>query len=97
MSGKWRAFAPGAGVAQGRKIDTFDESLTGAEQNWRYGDVHIIDQAVAKILLNDVDASAHPHVFVPRSLAGALKSDGSAFCDEVESRSAFHLDGRARG
>lgn len=65
MRGEWRALTTRAGVADGRKIYTVEESLTGAEQDRRYGDVHLVDQPVAKILLNDVDAAAHSHVLAP--------------------------------
>ncbi len=90
MRGKWRPLTPGAGVAEGRKIYTFEQSLAGAEQDGRYGDVHLVDQAVAKILLNDVDAATRSHVFAPCRLAGALERDDRAFGHEVEGRSAFH-------
>lgn len=87
---KRRALTARAGVAQGRKIYTVEQSLTGAEEYRRYGDVHLVDQVVAKILLNDVDAATHSHVLAPCCLAGALKRDDGAFCHEVEGRSSFH-------
>jgi hypothetical protein len=87
---------PGAGVTQGRKIHTFEESLTGAEQDWRYGYVHLVDKALAKILLDDIDSATNANILASSGSPGALKSDDRAFCDEVESRSAFHDERRAR-
>jgi hypothetical protein len=74
VRGKRRALTAGAGVAQGGKIDTFEESRTGAEQDGRYGDVHLVDQAVAKILLNDVDAATHSHVLASRPPRGRAQT-----------------------
>ena len=62
MSGKGRAFVPGAGVAQGRKVYSFKEPFTGAEQDRRNREVHLVDQALAKILLNDVYAATKTNV-----------------------------------
>ena len=61
-----------------------------AEQDWRYGDVHLIDKALAKILLDDIDAATHANIFACGGLAGALKSDGSTFRYDVKGRSAVH-------
>lgn len=52
-----------AGISQGGKIDTFEESLTAAEQDWRYRHVHLVDQAQAKILLDDIRAATHANIF----------------------------------
>ena len=90
MGGPCRGFVLDAGIAQGRKIDTFEESLTGAEQNWRYGYVHLIDQALAKILLDDIDPATNANIFASGGFPGALKSGGSTFRHEVKGRSAVH-------
>jgi hypothetical protein len=34
MGGPCRGFVSDAGIPQGRKVYTFEESLTGAEQHW---------------------------------------------------------------
>lgn len=90
MGGPGRGFVLDAGIAQGRKIHTFEESLTGAEQDWRYGYVHLIDKALAKILLDDIDSAANANILASGSFPGALKSDGNTFRHEVEGRSAVH-------
>lgn len=90
MGGPCRGFVLDAGIAQGRKIHTVEEAFTGAEQDWGYGDVHLIDQAVAKILLNDIDAATNPNVFACGSLPGVLESDGSTFRHKVKGRSVLH-------
>jgi hypothetical protein len=56
MSGKLRAFVPGAGVAQGREVCSFEESFASGKQDQRHSGVHLVDQAFAKVLLNDVYA-----------------------------------------
>jgi hypothetical protein len=90
MGGPCRGFVLDAGIAQGRKIHAFEEALTGAEQDWRYGDVHLIDKAVAKILLDDIDSATNANIFASGGFPGALKSDGSTFRHEVKCRSAVH-------
>jgi len=52
----------GAGVAQGRKVYPFEQSLTRAKKDWRNGDVHFIDEALAKILLDDIDSTTNADV-----------------------------------
>ena|SRR5664279_1113125 len=90
MGGPCRGFVLDAGIAQGRKIHTFEESLTRAEQDWRYGYVHFIDKAVAKILLNDIDSATNANIFACGGFPGARKRDGSTFRHEVKGRSAVH-------
>lgn len=79
-----------AGIAQGRKIYTFEESLTGAEQDWRYGYVHLIDKALTKILLNDTDSATKANIFASSGFAGAFKCDGSTFRHKVEGGAPIH-------
>lgn len=90
MGGPCRGFVLDAGIAQGRKIHTFEEALTGAEQNRRYDEVHLIDKPVAKILLDDIDSATNANIFASGGFPGALKSDGSTFRHEVKGRSAVH-------
>ena len=96
MGGPCCGFVLDAGIAQGRKIDTFEQALTGAEQDWRDGDVHLIDQAEAKILLNDVDSATNANIFVSGRFPGSFKSHGSTFRHKVEGCSSFHDQRRAR-
>ena len=95
MSGTWRAFVPGAGVAQGRKVCSFKESFTSAKQDRRNGDVHLVDQALAKILLNDVYAATKTNVLAFGRFASLRQGGGNALGNEVEGRSAFHDQGCA--
>lgn len=67
MGGPGRSFLLDAGIAQSGKIHFVDESLTGAEQDRRYGDVKLIDSVAVKILLDDIDAAARA-----RSSASAM-------------------------
>ena len=90
MGGPCRGFVLDAGIAQGRKIYTFEEPLTGAEQDWRDGQVHLIDKAVAKILLDHTDSAANANILVSGRFPGALKSDSSTFRHEVKGRSTVH-------
>ena len=57
VSGKWRAFVPGAGVAQGRKVCSFKESFTRAKQDRRKGDVQ---------LSSGQGPRTGPNMFLPR-------------------------------
>jgi hypothetical protein len=79
MGGPCRGFVLDAGIAQGRKIHTFEEALTGAEQDWRYGYVHLIDKAAAKILLEDIDSATNANILASGGFPRTLKSDGSTF------------------
>ena len=95
MGGPCRGFVLDAGIAQGRKIHAFEESLPGAEQNWRYGYVHLIDKAVAKILLDDVDSATYANIFAIGSFAGAFKCDGNASRHKMEGGAPVHDKRRA--
>ena len=90
MSGEWRAFVPGAGVPQGRKVYSFKESFTSAKQDRRNSDVQLVDQALAKILLNDVYTAAKTDILAFGCFASSRQGRGNAFRDEVEGRSSFH-------
>ena len=90
MSGQWRAFAPAAGVAQGRKVCSFKESFASAKQDRCNGDVHLIDQALAKILLNHVDAATNPNILAFGRFARLRQGGGNALRNEVEGRSSLH-------
>ena len=80
----------GAGVAQGRKVCSFEESFTSAKEDRRNGDVHLVDQALAKILLNDIDAATKTNILAFGRFARLRQGGGNAFRNEVEGRSSFH-------
>jgi len=90
MGGPCRGVVLDAGIAQGRKIHTFEEALAGTEQDRRYGYVHLIDEAMAKVLLDDIDSATNANILASGGFQGALKSDGSTFRHEPKSRSAVH-------
>jgi hypothetical protein len=90
MGSLCRGFVLDAGIAQGRKIHSFEKALTGAKQHWRYGDVHLIDKTKTKILLDDIDTATNANIFASGCFPGALKRDGRAFRHEVKGRSAVH-------
>lgn len=96
VSRKWRGFVSGATITQGRKVYFFEESFTRTKKDWRNGDVHFIDQALAKILLNDIDAATNANIFACGGVLGACKRDGSTFRHEVKSRAPIHDKGWAR-
>ena len=93
---QWRALAPGAGVAQGRKVHPFKEPLTRAQQHGGNGDVHLVDQALAQVLLDGVDTATHTHILAPGGFSGTRQSHLDAFRHEVEGGAAFH-DQRCAG
>ncbi len=96
MGGLCRGFVLDAGIAQGREIYTFEKSLTGAEQNWRYGYVHLIDKPLVKVLVDDIDSATNADIFTSRSLPSALQRNGRPVRNKIKGRSAIHDKRRAR-
>jgi hypothetical protein len=58
MGGFLRRNELNAFVSQRAHVDPFEQPLARAQQDGRNGDVQLIDQAPAKILLDDADRSA---------------------------------------
>jgi len=79
-----------AGVTESRKIDTLEQSLTRAKKDWRHRDVHFVDQALAQILLNDIDSATQTYVFSSRGFTGPGQRSSNAIRHEMEGGSAFH-------
>src|SRR5690349_9097266 len=96
MGGKWRAYVTGAGVAQGGKVRSFEESFTSGKQDRCNGDVHLVDQAFAKILLDHAHAATKANILACGRFASSRKGGGDAFGNEVEGRTPFHDQRRAR-
>lgn len=96
MSGTWRALVLYAHVTQRGEVYSFKESFTGAKQDGRNGDVHLVNQALAETLLNDIDTATNTNI--PASGRGLrLRQGGShALGDEVKCCSSFH-DKRCAG
>ncbi len=74
---------PRACLLQGSKIDSVEESLTGAEQDGRDSEMDFVNEALAKILLDDVDPASKSHILALGSFTGALQSDGGAFLHQT--------------
>src|SRR5215213_474077 len=83
-------------VSQSARVDPFEQSLSRAQQDRRYSDVQLIDQARTKILLDSVRSAANAHIHSVGCVACPVERLMNTARDEVECRSAFHLDGRAR-
>ncbi len=90
VGGTWGALVPGAGVAQSRKVCSFEESFTRAKQDRRDSDVHLVDQALAKILLNDMDCATDAAILACSRFARLRQGGGNTFGNEVQACSAFH-------
>jgi hypothetical protein len=87
---------PGAGVAQSRKIRSFEEPFTRAKQDRRNRDVHLVDQAFAKVLLDDTDAATNANILAFGRVARLRQGGVNAFSNEVEGSASFHDQRRTR-
>ena len=96
MSGLLRGNELNAFVSKSAQVNLPEQSLSPAQQDGRDSDVQFIDEARTKILLDGVRAAANAHIHSIGCVARPIKRVVNAACDEVERRSAFHLDGRAR-
>src|SRR5688572_18711226 len=83
-------------VCQSAHVKPLEQSLTPAQQDRRDSDVQLIDEARTKILLDSARSAANAHVHSVGCVARAVKRLVNTARDEVERRSAFHLEGRAR-
>ena len=90
MGGQWRALVLGAGVAEGRKVYALKEPFTSAKQDRRNSDVYLVDQALAKILLNGIDTATNANILGSSRFARLRQGGGNAFSDEMEACSAIH-------
>lgn len=74
----------GAGVAQSRLVDPFEEAFTRAKEDRRNGDVHLVDRALAKMLLNDIDAATNANIVASGRFSRLRQGGGNAIGDEAE-------------
>src|SRR4030095_8601967 len=81
---------------QSAQFNPLEQSLSPAKQDRRDSDVQLIDEARTKILLDSVRSAANAHIHSLGCVARPVKRLLNTARDEVECRSAFHLDGRAR-
>src|ERR1700704_724041 len=96
MGGFLRRNELNAFVSQSAHVNPLEQSLSPAQQHGRDSDVQLIDEARTKILLDSVRSAANAHIHSVGCVARPVKRLVNTARDEVECRSAFHLDGRAR-
>ncbi len=96
MGGFLRRNELNAFVSQSAHVNPLEQSLSPAQQDRRDSDVQLIDEARTKILLDSVRSAANAHIHSVGCVARPVKRLVNTARDEVECRSAFHLDGRAR-
>src|ERR1700674_1221340 len=96
MGGFLRRNELNAFVSQSAHVNPLEQSLSPAQQDRRDSDVQLIDEARTKILLDSVRSAANAHIHSVGCVARPVKRLVNTARDEVERRSAFHLDGRAR-
>src|ERR1700674_1167885 len=96
MGGFLRRNELNAFVSQSARVNPLEQSLSPAQQDRRDSDVQLIDEAGTKILLDSVGSATNAHIHSVGCVARPIKRIVNTARDEVERRSAFHLDGRAR-
>src|SRR5436309_14752166 len=96
MGGFLRRNELNAFVSQSADVHPIEQSLSLAQQDRRDRDVQLIDEARTKILLDRVRSAANAHIHSVGCVARPIQRLLNTARDEVECRSAFHLDGRAR-
>jgi len=96
MGGFFRRDELNAFVSQGARVNPLEQSLSPAQQDRRNSDMQFIDKAGTKILLNSVRPTANAHIHSVGGIARLIKRLVNTARDEVERRSAFHVEGRAR-
>src|SRR5262249_36306954 len=79
-------------VPDRRDVEAVKEMLARPEQPRRDRDVHLVDEPRLEILTDRRYATADLHVLPPSCLSRSLERAATTIRDEVEDRSAFHLD-----
>src|SRR5947199_71504 len=92
MGGFLRRNEPNAFVSQSADVHPLEQSLSLAQQDRRDRDVQLIDEARTKILLDRVRSTANAHIHSVRCVARPVQRLVNTAGDEVEGRSAFHLE-----
>lgn len=83
-------------VAELRSVKAFQKGFSGAEEDRREGQVHVIDEPGAKVLPDGGNSAAHADIAAVGSVNRSLERSVNAIGDKVESGAAFHLDRSAR-
>ncbi len=74
----------GAAIAELRCVDASEKVFPGTEKDRRDGEMHLVDQASAKVLANRGDSAAKPDVLTVGGLGGSLKCRVDAIGHEME-------------
>jgi hypothetical protein len=85
-----------ARVAQSGEVYSFKEPFTGAKQDGRNGDVHLVNQALAETLLDDIDTATNANIPASGRVLRLRQGGSHALSDEVKGCSSFH-DKRCAG
>lgn len=95
MGGLLRRYDLGAFIAESASVDSFEESLSPAQKDGRDRKMHLVYQALSKILPNSAGAATNADILAVGRLASQIQRLVNAAGDEEEGRAAFHLEGRA--
>ena len=82
-------------VAESGEIEVAKDAFAAADEDWRGDEVHLVDEAGAKILLDGGGASAEANIFAVGGGDGLLERAMNAVGDEVEGGASFHGERRA--
>src|SRR6267378_3772962 len=83
---------PAAVIAELWCVNARKKMFSRAKQSRRNSEVHLVDQACLKILLDRGDTAAEPDILTIGRVHGALKGGVDAIGNEVEGGAAFHGD-----
>jgi hypothetical protein len=95
MGGFLRRNELNAFVSESAHVNALEQSFSPAQQYRRDSEVQLIDETGTKILLDGVGSAANANIHAIGCLARPVKRLVNTARDEMEGRSAFHLDGRA--
>ena len=82
-------------VAEGGEIEVAEDAFAAADEDGRGDEMHVVDEAGAKILLDGGGASAEANIFPVGGGDGLLERAMNAVGDEVEGGASFHSEWRA--
>jgi len=81
-------------VAERAYVDPVQQMLSGAEQDGRDGELHLVDQAGAQVLSNRGNAATQSNVETVRGVSCPLERRVNTIGYEMENRPASHLERR---
>lgn len=92
MRGSTRRHMLNGPVSQGSEVKATKERFPLAKRNGRYSEMNFIDVAGLNILPHSVDAAANFDILFTGSFARQLQRGIDSVGDEIERRTALHLD-----